>query len=243
MRERFLGEDPSKIAGLALVQSDFSLLLAKVVTPTWVLWGENDQIASQRTSKILLWNLPTAELKILSGVGHTPMKDAHLQFATILGQALLQEPEHRKPISLQSDERVGYCINENNRNFEGAYSVLRINNCKNVMIKNVTTQKMEISDSEVVVEFSSILRKNESPAIQVQRSRLTMTGVDIHADIGILTDQSRLDLAGVRFYNSSAAIKGEGNRSSLLLSSSAKYSNGSIMALHLSQSLNPGESL
>lgn len=243
MRERFLGEDPSKIAGLALVQEDFSLILPKVATPTWVLWGDNDQIASLRTSKILSWNLPKAKLRILPGVGHTPMRDDRQQFTLMLKQALHQEPELSKPLPLETEEKMGICTNEKNRVFEGVYSILRINHCKKVIIRNVTAKKMEISDSEVFVEFSSIRGREYSPAIHVQRSRLTMTGVDIHADIGILTDQSRLDLAGVRFYSSSAAIKGKGNRSSLLFSSSARYSNGSLLALHLSQSLNPGESL
>lgn len=243
MREKFLGGDPSRIAGLALVQTDYSLVPAKISAPTWLLWGEKDQIASLRTSKALFWNLPTAELKILPETGHIPMQDDPQQFLSILKQALQQEPDLRRPLLLKPYERIGICNNEQNQIFEGFYSAIRIKDCKNVMIKNVTTQKMEITDSEVFVEFASIQGGNNSPAIHLQRSRLTMTGVDIHADVGILTDQSRLDLAGVRFFSSTAAIEGVGNRSSLVFSSSTKHSNGSIRALHLSQSLNPGESL
>lgn len=243
MREKFLGGDPSRIAGLALVQTDYSLVPAKISAPTWLFWGEKDHIASLRTSKVLFWNLPTAELKILPEVGHIPMQDDRQMFLSILNQALQKKPELRKPIPLKTDERIGICNNEQNRIFEGSYSAIRIKDCKNVMIQNVITQKMEITGSEVFVEFATVQGGSESPAIDLQRSRITMTGVDIHADVGILTDQSRLDLAGVRFFSTTAAIEGVGNRSSLLFSSSTRYSNGSTLALHLSQPLNPGESL
>ncbi len=243
LRKKFLDADPVRIAGLALVQTDYSLLLRKVVTPTWLLWGENDEIAPLRIGKLLSWNLPMATLKILPGTGHTPMREDPSAFNAILIQALSQDPKPRQPLSLQADAHSGVCNNESNRVFEGVYSVLRINHCENVLLKNVSAQKLEIADSEVEIELSSIFGKDQEPAIDVRRSRLTMTGVDIRADTGMVTDQSRLDLAGVRFFGSTAAIKGEGNRSSLLCSSSVKYSKNSVFSLNRSQALTAGESL
>lgn len=243
LREKFLGGDPARIAGLSLVQTDFSLVLAKVAAPTWLLWGENDQISPLRIATVLSWNLSNAELKILPGMGHTPMQENPLKFTSILMQALSQAPESKSQLPLKYGEKIGVCSKERGRVFEGAFSALVINGCKDVLIKNVITQRLEITDSEVIVEHSRIQEMNPAPAIQVQRSRLTMTGVDISAATGIVTEQSRLDLAGVRFFDATAAIRGVGNRSSLLCSSSTKYSNGTSQALHVSRSLHAGEGL
>lgn len=243
MRDKFLDGDPVKIAGLSLVQTDYSLILGKVATPTWLLWGENDQIAPLRIGKILSWNLPEARLKILSGIGHSPMLEKPSTFLPILLQALSQKPKKSQPVQVKPEADIGICKNEEDRIFEGAYTSLRIEHCKNVMIKNISTRKLEILDSEVEIELSSILGKDMDPAIHVQRSRLAMTGVDIHAGTAIVTNQSRLDLAGVRFFGSEEAIKGEGNRSSILCSTSVKYLKDSAISLNLSQSLTAGESL
>ncbi len=59
-------------------------ILAKVRTPTYFLWGENDPFGSADTARRLVARMPDAELEILPGAGHAPWLDdlAHSVRAT-----------------------------------------------------------------------------------------------------------------------------------------------------------------
>ncbi|HMB17012.1 MAG TPA: hypothetical protein VKN62_11930, partial [Pelovirga sp.] len=59
----------------------------------------------------------------------------------------------------------------------------------------------------------------------------------------IEADQSRLDLAGVRFFGTPMAVMAVGNPSSVLFSSSFKQVDGKLIPLQVSRSLRQGESL
>lgn len=243
MRQKFLAGDPTRIAGLALVETDYSLLLAKNLTPTWLIWGAQDEIASLRIARVLEWNLPQVELKILPESGHTPMLDDLSGFRIALQQALQENPELRSPLSQTTDAKVGKCEGEQDRVFSGHYSSLRISNCSNVLLRDVVANSLEITDSQVVIETSKLLALPHRPALTLLRSQVVISGADIVAVTGLVLNQSRVDLAGVRFIGTQIAIKGEGNPSSVLCSSSVKLFDDGIEPLHLSRSLIAGEEL
>jgi len=120
---------------------------------------------------------------------------------------------------------------------------LRIDNCHNILLKNVVVNDLEIVDSQVVIETSILQTSAHKPVLSLLRSNVAITGADIVAETGIVLNQSRIDLAGVRFLGAQIAIKGEGNPSSVLCSSSVKLFDGDEKTLHLSRSLAAGESL
>jgi pimeloyl-ACP methyl ester carboxylesterase len=242
LRQRFLAADPARIAGLALIQTDYSLLLGQIDVPTWLIWGELDNIAPVRIADVLQWTLPRAQKVVLSGIGHVPMKEDSKGLQVALGQALQTFPETRQLLAL-SPNRKGSCEGKRGTVFEGAFDEISISSCDSVLLKNVTAKTVKIEDSEVVIEQSRLAGNQTEPAMSVMRSRVTMTGVDIVAEMGILSDQSRLDLAGVRFIDAVSAIRATGNPSAVLCSSSTKVYQGKVTALHLSRSLKAGESL
>lgn len=55
-----------------MLESDKNLVLASVVTPTKILWGENDTITPPRQAKVLKSKLPNSTLKIYPDWTHAP---------------------------------------------------------------------------------------------------------------------------------------------------------------------------
>ena len=243
LREKFLTADPVRIAALAMVETDYSLLLEKISSPTWLIWGAKDEVASLRVAKILDWNLPQVKMRILPGQGHSPMLDDIGHFKEVLWQALQEVPAVKVPLPISTPFKKGVCEQERGKVFSGNYSSLRINNCHDVLLKNVVVNDLEIVDSQVAIESSILRASSPKPALFLLRSNVKITGADIVAETGIVINQSRIDLAGVRFVGTQSAIKGEGNPSSVLCSCSIKLFDGAKETLHLSRSLVTGESL
>ncbi len=242
-REKFLAGDPARIAALALVQSDFSLLLPRVTTPTWLIWGDQDQIAPVRIATILDWNLADSRLDLLSGLGHTPMNEDPQRFISTLRQALFSKMPERISTGRSQEPVDAVCDNQSGRVFSGYFTRLQIQNCTDVLISDAQVGQLSVIDSQVTIERSLLGGDSKIVALQTLRSKLNLSGVDIRGKTGILVDQSRLDVAGVRFFDVSVAVFGEGNPSSLLISSSFKQIDGRIIPLQMSRSLRQGESL
>jgi len=242
-REKFLAGDPARIAALALVQSDFSLVLPRVQTPTWLIWGKQDQIAPLRIATILDWNLADSRLKLFPGLGHTPMNEDPQRFMTGLRQALFSKIYDRTPPVTLPEPVDAVCDNQSGRVFSGYFSRLQIQNCTDVSISDAQVEQLSVVDSQVTIERSHLGGDSQNVAVHTMRSNLILSGVDIRGSIGIQVEQSRLDLAGVRFFETPIAIMAEGNPSSILFSSSYKQIDGRLTPLQMSRSLRQGESL
>ena len=243
LRNKFLAGDPTRIAALALVQADYSLLLDQIKTPTWLLWGELDEIANVRAAEVLQWQLANAELRILPGRGHSPMLEDAQSFNQVLAQSLTSVPRTfiRPPRSSNAPD--GVCEQQSGAMFQGSYKTLRISGCKNVHLVNVQAEQLLISDSQVKIEKSQFGTGEGGPALHVLRSRLIATGMDINAETGIVAEQSHFDVAGTRFIGARTAIRAEGEPSVILSSSSFKERLGTKTAIHLSKTLNAGDQL
>ncbi|SDZ76893.1 Pimeloyl-ACP methyl ester carboxylesterase [Desulfuromusa kysingii] len=243
LRKKFLAADPTRISALALVETDYSLLLEKVQTPTWLIWGTEDEIASLRIAKVLDWNLPRAELMLLPELGHSPMLEDIDSFKVALWRALQESPEGKTSRPTAAKQKVGRCDQEDGKIFSGYYSSLQINNCRDVLLRNAVVSDLQIVDSQVVIEASTLQGSAHHSALSLLRSSVVISGADIIAETGVTLNQSRIDLAGVRFVGSKSAVKAEGNPSSILCSSSVKHTGGAVETLHLSQSMVAGEHL
>ncbi|MEJ2621885.1 MAG: alpha/beta hydrolase, partial [Candidatus Thiodiazotropha sp.] len=69
-RNKVLRGDPSAIAGLALVQNDFSRIPETIHQPTLIVWGDQDKIAPLRTGYVLESLMPNARLELIPNGGH-----------------------------------------------------------------------------------------------------------------------------------------------------------------------------
>ncbi|WP_394699442.1 alpha/beta fold hydrolase [uncultured Desulfobacter sp.] len=243
MRKEALGANPTRIAALALVQTDYSLMLGRITTPTWLLWGDKDKVAPMRMARVLQWNLPRTELTLFSGQGHCPMLEDAQGFLAVLARALSTLPHGLERVMQKDQTQDLSCSNKNGQILQGSYGTIRITGCKNIRLVNIAAQHIEIRQSEVEIMHADITAQGEQPAIRVQQSRLSVTGADIHGHTGIVTNQSRLDLAGVRFMETPTAIRAEGNDSALLSSSSVKQFAGKTTAIHISCPLKAKETL
>lgn len=243
MREKVLDGNPSRIAALALVQADYSLLLGRITTPTWLVWGDKDHVAPLRWATILQWNLPVTELTLMRGLGHCPMIEDAPRFQKALTTALTTLPKGLSRAAQSDSAPDATYTNENGTVLQGQYGTLKIINCKNVRLVNIAAHHIEIIKSDVEMVHADIQATGDTPGLYVEQSRLTVTGADIHAVTGILTNQSRLDLAGVRFIDTPTAIKAQGNPSALVSSTSVKQQAGKNTAIHTSCSLQAEDKL
>jgi len=242
LRRQVLNAEPSRIAALALVESDFSLRLGRVEIPTMLLWGSEDRVAPLRIAQALQWRLLQAELRILAGRGHSPMLEKPKEFLPWLLGAIRELP--RRPATPPALDELpdGRCDQQQGMTFSGHYNHLLIKGCQKVRLEQVEAQKMILIDSEAEMTASRVVAK-EGPALEILRSRLKMTGVDLQGPTGLVIDQSRIDALGVQFDVSGKAVQSQGHPSAVIFSSSVIERPEGMTGLHLSRSLKPGESL
>jgi len=84
LRQRLLGADPAKIAGLAVASENLQQELPKVRAETLVVWGAQDTLAPLRTGKVLVLKLPRARLAVIERAGHELMLEAPERFRAVL---------------------------------------------------------------------------------------------------------------------------------------------------------------
>ncbi len=198
-RKLFLGGTPAKIAGLAMVQKDFSGLLERVTLPTLIIWGARDTIAPLRTGKMLASLLPNARLEIIPESGHVPMLDANVQLNNIIWEAVTNPPmptaQSTQPVYDVKNAKEERCYKQAERNYSGRYKRLVINDCRHVTIENAEIDYLQVTDSTVAIYDSKV--GAGAKALIARGSTVFATATEFNADIPLFVDASRLDFAGV----------------------------------------------
>lgn len=238
LREKFLDGEPERIAALALVQTNFAPYLT-APTPTWLLWGEADEVAPRRLALLLQGRLPQAELRLLPGLGHTPMREDPAAFTRVLEDVLATPPRPSPLPGPPTGDRIGRCQGERGVTFSGPYRRLEIDNCREVVIRDAAIGELRINRSLVTMDHSVIA--SQRTGLDIRASTLKATAVDISGKTALVADQSRLDLAGVDIGGSVAALRGEREASTLVFSVSTLTSNGEKRPAHEVLVLKPGE--
>ncbi len=241
LRETTLAGDPQRIAGLALAQTDFTPYLAGVRTPTWLLWGEKDTVAPRRLALLLQGLLPRAELRLLAGLGHTPMAENPGIFARILEAALTTPPQPPPRPTPPAGELIGSCRDQTGVNFTGNYRRLEIDNCRQVTIADAYLNEAVINRS--LVTMTNTVIAGGKTGLSIRASTLQATAVEISGETALVADQSRLDLAGVQLTGSRTAVRDERESSTLVFSVSKLLSGGRVRPIHQVVVLAPGEEL
>ena len=208
-REKILQGDPAKIAAFSLAVDDISPIISNVRTPALIIWGEKDDIAPVRTGKMLAALIPDSELRILGGIGHSPIKESPDQVKElILGHLEKKSDSATVQAKSSSDgppKKNGRCEDREGMVFEGGYDTIEIVNCRNAILKNVKARSLLILDSEVEIEKSDFNSPDET--VIAFRSKVIFTGGKVEGDVAITSKGSKFDIAGTMLVGKSAALK------------------------------------
>ncbi len=206
LRQRLIGADPAKIAGLAVVSEDLRLELPKVRAETLIVWGAQDTLVPLRTGKVLALKLPRARLAVIEGAGHEVVLEAPDRFRAVL-EPFLEEglpPAPAGAAAPSAKRGDGTCRNERNRVFEGEYGRLTLDGCRNVQIRNARVRELHVLDSTVTIDDSTI--GGGETGLHAYSSTIVMTGGRIEGNVAITALESRLDLAAVEVEGREAAL-------------------------------------
>ena len=207
LRSRYLRDDPGAVAGTAMMEVDFSQRLDKIRQPTLVIWGENDDIAPLRTGKVLAARLPNVRLQTVAGAGHAPMLEAPDSFNRLLLAALEDWPP-ADSIHLPErsrSQRIGTCNGRDDVTFTGDYAELRIQACDRVQVRDGSIGKVEIESASV--DFHNVRIDATDVGLHADDSNVTLTNARIEADIALLVNDARVDLASVELVGHRQAVK------------------------------------
>jgi hypothetical protein len=206
MRENFLGADPAKIAGFAVVSEDLRPVVPRIRAETLIIWGGKDTVAPIRTGKVLAAKLPNARLTVIERAEHEPMLQTPEEFRGALEPFLNGGLPRAAPGETASLDYRGnrLCSRTSSRVFEGEYDSLTLDGCKRVRIRNSVVRELRVLDSEVEIEDTRI--GGGKIGLYARGSRILVTGGRIEGDTAIRADASRLDLAAVEVEGSSAAV-------------------------------------
>jgi len=205
LRQKLLGGDPTKIAGLAVASEDLRRELPKVRAETLIVWGAQDTLAPLRTGRVLLLKLPRARLVVIERAGHELMLEAPDRFRAVLEPflelGLPPAPAAAAPLTKRGE---GTCRNERNRIFEGSYGRLTLDGCRSVQIRNARVWELHVLDSTVTIDDSTI--GGGETGLHAFNSTIVMTGGRIEGNVAVTAQDSRLDLAAVDVEGREAAV-------------------------------------
>jgi pimeloyl-ACP methyl ester carboxylesterase len=233
LRQTVLGGEPLRIAALATILENFGPAIDAVRTPSWILWGSNDAIASPRTGLVLQARLPAARLTVLDGSGHDPMDSRPAAVEKFLLDALASPAPAPGPRTAPPfpalPARQGRCQKESGAHFTGDYAEIELVGCQDAVLKDVRAGALRIRDSYATVENA----RDVSPgvALFIEGSRVMVTASDFAGEVALEVAGSDLDLAGVELRGRRKAVQ-VGEASKLIFSISRVDGPGKRRYLH-----------
>ena len=209
-RQKLLGGDPAKIAGLALALEDFTRDITAIRIPTQILWGARDTVAPLRTGQSLAAILPQSELVVFEDSGHVPMDDVPERFnKAILDFLRAPKISHihatlREALTPVQSQRSMRCQDREGMTFTGGYEQLEINGCRNVVIRGARVHNLRITNSDVLIEDSRI--GGGSGGMRADGAHVVITSSRIEGKVAITAIKARLDIAGSWIVGEQAAV-------------------------------------
>ncbi len=246
LRKRVLRGNPTRVAGLALVQYDFSEILENIDIPVYIIWGSEDIITPLRTGKILVTKIPNAHLEVIENAEHVPFLDHPDEFRMTLLRGLscsnytaFKSDTTASSNSTEEPVPLLHLTGKRDMTISGNYDIIYIRGCKNISLTNVRANLIDISSSKVIIKNSKIdggflainvgrseveleqcLITADKQGLRSHSSEIKMTLVSILADTAIATTRSRFDLAAVELHGGTAAVASTGDLHSKLPNSS-----------------------
>lgn len=200
LRNNLFQSNPTAIAAIGLVTETF-FNLEKIKTPTFILWGEKDEIAPLRTGYVLNKLITNSTLKIIEGAGHVNIIDSSaIYLDKFLKNEIKKEPkEFNKLVSNSVELRY-----QNNLVFNCNSKSIKIIDSKNVQLENCNLENLYIQNSTISIINSNI--DSTDTALKILNSNVNITATDIKGKIAIDTFGSNLDLAAVNIRSSEVSI-------------------------------------
>lgn len=200
-------QTPTRIAALATIVQDFGPAIAKVESPTWILWGGKDAVAPVRTGRLLRARLPYAELAILDGAGHDPMSERPTAVAAFLMHGLgvpVRPPWKRVRVAPVLPERPVRCEGKKDVTLSGDYSEISLDGCT-ATLRGVRARQVHVRSSDVVLEDTVVF--SSDVAVDAKASHVQMTACELSGAVALQVDGGELDLAGVDFHGDDASVR------------------------------------
>jgi hypothetical protein len=240
-RQTTLGGKAPRIAGLALVNYDFSWALDRVMARTLVLWGASDPIAPLRTALVLTHRIPDSHLEIIPNAGHSPMLDQapsfrnHLLRFLHVTKATTFAYNYRLQNGQKRSKRVAHYLREYDQIYTGDYDTLTVRRSKRVLLDHVQATYIDIRSSlatirnsvingqekgiyisaaTVTIENCTIRAKRK--ALQTRGAELTLTACTLSADTAIAASRSRFNIAGCELDGAKRALTTAGHDHAIL---------------------------
>ncbi len=201
-----LSDENNANAALSLVEEDFSSAIRSLTISTHIIWGGQDRIAPLRTGKILRSRLANSSMYIFQDAAHVPMKSHKEAFNNHLLQLLANhwfEP-YQQPHKQESKGDL-HCKNKVGKTYSGHYDAIMIDHCEAIKLQQVTANNLIIIESLVELEDSNF--ESNGITFAAHESVVRATDVSFKGKVGIYSNGSQLDLAGVSISATKQGIK------------------------------------
>lgn len=237
--------DAAPRAAAALMAHDAGAALDAVRSPTLILWGEGDRVASLRGAWALAARIDGARLEILPGAAHVPMRERPDLFNDRVSRWLSGD----RQIGIApappdgSATRDGSCTGERERVvFRGAYRKITLDRCGDVLFDGVRAREIEMSSS-TAVGFDTVI-EGDQVGLMMWHSRFQLSGGSISADVPVRNRESELNFAGVTLRGAQVVYEAIGRgRAKILCSLCRLEAGGRSDRLHGFRVLRAGETL
>lgn len=191
-------------AAFSLLSEDLTLSLANIEAQTFIIWGDEDNVAPLRTAKALNNSINGSRLAVIEGAAHVPMSTHIKEFIEVLDKSLTGDLIQENPIQPPEVKGDLNCTKESGKTYTGVYELVVIKNCNNVLLKNFTATKLIISNSLVSAE--NVIINSAQSAVTISESVLRVTNAVIRTKAPIELSGSRLDLASVKISSPERSI-------------------------------------
>lgn len=230
---------PFANAAYALSLHDFTEATQLLQKNTYLIWGSDDNTAPLRSGKLLQQKLSHAELHIINGAGHTLIATHTPVFENELFKALhattIEDNTRHYPLPFRGSLR---CENQHGITYSGRYDEVVIMDCTDVVLNDVNTEHLTISNSQVeLTDVNATVEQGD--ALYVYNSFVKATNSTFSGPTAVFADASRLDFANTTLQSPKYALRFE-KKSRVVFSLSeiaSKVYTGSVHGLYSGQYL------
>ncbi|WP_444996843.1 alpha/beta fold hydrolase [Aliikangiella sp. IMCC44359] len=219
-------------SSIALIETDYSLILPQIKMPTHIIWGTEDPVSSLRVAKVFAFHIPKASFDMIKSAKHVPMFTHLKQFNQLVNKVLAGNATYYKPktTSLGNSE-IGniHCDGESNLYFTGIFNEVLLENCNNIKLENVYAQRIIMRNSSMT--FDNLSVNNNEVSLELNDSKMTGNNAIFKGEIPLMLNESWIDIAGGYLIGKNNAVQTDGE-SKVYFSVSRAQTSQSIYSLH-----------
>lgn len=215
LRASVLGANPMRIAAVALVEENFSVIPQEIKVQTTIVWGERDDIAPLKTGYVLHKLIENSSLSIIPHANHVPMLTHEEVFFKILKEHLIHPKAPIRPTSPQQMQSYSAQLkNITDKTYSGVIDRMSIVDSQRVVIKDALIGELVVTNSDVEIINSSFKGQNEV-VLMAQNAKVSIIASDIFG---------KIKLYNVKLHLLGTHIKTLGKPIEVLFTSFAFYS-------------------